>query len=74
MKRQAKIKISEQRTGFWLWDETRQMNLSMRAATKEEAYLEALAYYQNRVLTLEAELKTLRNAADLFVETVKDLL
>lgn len=41
--------------GFWLWDETRGMNLSMRAATAEDALVEAITYYQKRLTEVEAE-------------------
>lgn len=42
----TEIGPESERCGFWLYDTTRKMNLAMRAATREAALLEALAYYQ----------------------------
>jgi len=36
--------------GFWLHDKTRGMNLSIRAKTAEAAFVEALTYYQGRLM------------------------
>lgn len=48
------------RDGFWLWDETRGMNLAMHAETEQAAFIDALEYYQNRLKDVESELKTLK--------------
>lgn len=53
--------------GFWLWDETRGMNLAMRAETERDAFIDALEYYQNRLIEVEAAYKTLRERVDAFV-------
>jgi len=53
--------------GFWLWDETRGMNLSMRAKTSTEAFVEALTYYQKRLTEVEQGFRELRNKVDTFV-------
>lgn len=45
--------LSECTDGFWLWDETRQMNLSMKAETSTDAFVEALHYYQGRLTEVE---------------------
>ena len=58
--------------GFWLYDATRGMNLSMRAKTAEAAYLEALGYYQERLLKVEAELDALSAKVQSFVASVSD--
>jgi len=50
--------------GFWLYDDTREINLSMRAKTPQDALLEAVGYYQRRCAELEAERALLRNKAD----------
>ena len=39
--------------GFWLYDTTRGMNLSMRAKTSTDAFVEALTYYQRRLSEME---------------------
>jgi hypothetical protein len=58
--------------GWWLWDETRGMNLAMRAKTEQDAFVEALEYYQERLLKVEQEHKDLRKAVEAFVEQVTE--
>lgn len=47
------LSIGEFNDGFWLYDETRGMNLAMRAKSRDEAFTEALTYYQKRLKKLE---------------------
>ena len=68
----SKLNLSEQTDGFWLWDETRGMNLSMRAKTAQDAFVEALTYYQNRLSKVEGELKELTLKVDAFVNQFKE--
>lgn len=56
--------------GFWLYDDTRGMNLAIRAKTSTEAFVEALTYYQERLATVEAEHRALRSKVDAFVAQV----
>ena len=56
--------------GFWLWDETRGMNLSMRAKTSTAAFVEALEYYQERLAEVESNYKSLSERVDAFVAQV----
>lgn len=50
------ISIAECTDGFWLYDETRGMNLSMRAKSSEAAMFEALEYQaQAQYLQLDTE-------------------
>lgn len=53
--------------GFWLWDETQGMNLAMRAETERDAFIDALEYYQRRLMEVETAYKTLRERVDDFV-------
>jgi hypothetical protein len=53
--------------GFWLYDKTRGMNLSMRAKTSTEAFVEALAYYQKRLTEVEKQHAELSAKVDVFV-------
>lgn len=46
--------------GYWLWDKTRKMNLSMRAETERDAYTEALRYYSRRLKYMEEALQKYR--------------
>lgn len=53
--------------GFWLYDKTRGMNLSMRAKTERDAFVEALHYYQLRLANVEKEQAILTAKVDAFV-------
>ena len=57
-----KTHMSECHDGYWLYDENRGMNLSIRAESEKAALIEALEYYQGKVIYLEAENKHLRNS------------
>ena len=71
MKYDETLSLTECRDGFWLYDTTRGMNLAMREKTKEEAFFKALKYYQERLLKIEAELKTLSGKVDNFILSVR---
>ena len=43
------LDLSECKDGWWLWDQTRGMNLAMRAKSRDAAFVEALSYYQERL-------------------------
>jgi hypothetical protein len=53
--------------GFWLYDKTRGMNLSMRALTPQLALVEALTYYQRRLAEVEAKHKDMSAKVEAFV-------
>lgn len=53
--------------GFWLYDKTRGMNLSMREKTAEDAFVEALTYYQERLSKVEQDYKSLQTKVNVFV-------
>lgn len=59
--------MSECTDGYWLWDRTRQMNLSVKAKSSTEALVEALGYYQKRLATVEQEHCALKAKVDVFV-------
>ena len=61
------LHMSEGHDGVWLYDGTRGMNLSMRAKTTEEAFVEALTYYQKRLLEVERMYANLKATVDQFV-------
>lgn len=64
------LTITECPDGFWLWDETRGMNLSMKAKSSTEAFVEALTYYQHRLVEVETELRLLKKNVETFIATV----
>lgn len=53
--------------GYWLYDTTRGMNLSMRAKTESDAFVEALTYYQRRLQDVEKAHNCLKSRVDSFV-------
>ncbi|EON7636975.1 hypothetical protein ABV23_RS00590 [Escherichia coli] len=59
--------ISQCTDGYWLYDETRGMNLAMREKTAEAAYVQALEYYQKRLKEVEEDYKSLKEKVDHFV-------
>lgn len=61
------LSISECTDGFWMYDETRGMNLAMRAKTAEAAYIQALEYYQKRLKEVENDYNNLKAKVDNFV-------
>lgn len=61
------ISLSECNDGFWLYDENRGMNLSMRAKTEQDAFVEALMYYQKRYKELALEFSTLNEKVENFL-------
>lgn len=61
------LNLCECHDGWWLYDETRGMNLAMRAKSEREAFVEALTYYQNRLREVEQEHKALSDKVTAFV-------
>lgn len=66
------LAISECKDGWWLYDKTRGMNLSMKAESSEAAFLEALQYYQKRAQRIENDYKNLKAKVDHFVGQFAD--
>ena len=66
------LTLSECHNGFWLYDNTRGMNLSMRAKTPTDAFVEALTYYQRRLSDVETAHRELRGLVDAFVSNFTD--
>lgn len=61
------LTISLCRDGYWLYDETQGMNLSMRAKTSDDAFVEALTYYQERLAEIESNYNSLQSKVNAFV-------
>ena len=67
------LTLSEYPEGFWIYDTTQGMNIAMRAKTSEEAFIEALTYYQHKLTKVESEHTHLKGLVDSFVENfIKD--
>lgn len=66
----ASLHLSECTDGFWLYDYTREMNVSMRAKTAQDALVEAIGYYQRRLTQVETQFKELNTKVEAFVNQV----
>ena len=66
-KSDLKINYADAPTGFWLYDKTRGMNLSMRAKSEADAFIEALHYYQKRLTEVEQEHTSLQKKVYVFI-------
>ena len=66
------LQLSECHDGFWLYDKTRGMNLSMQAHTPTDAFVQALTYYQRRLVEIEQAHITLHQKVDHFVSQVAE--
>jgi len=67
------LSLTECTDGFWLYDETRGMNLSMKAKTSQDAFVEAITYYQGRLAEVETSHKALTKKVKGFVDACADL-
>jgi len=66
------LQISECSDGFWLYDKTRGMNLSMQAKTFNDAFVQALTYYQKQLSNVEKSYWALQGQVDSFVSQFAD--
>lgn len=66
------ITISQCTDGFWLYDSSRGMNLSMKAESSEVALLEAQEYYQKRFQEVQNNYNSLKAKVDHFVGQIVD--
>ena len=62
------LALSECKDGFWLYDKVVGINLGMRCDTEEQAFVEALTYYQERLTLAEENLKSLSEKVERFVD------
>jgi len=53
--------------GFWLYDYIIGMNISMRAKTEQEAFIEALLYYQKKLVKVKKNYKILNDKVESFL-------
>ena len=61
------LTLSECKDGFWLYDKVVGMNLGMRCDTEEQAFVEALTYYQKRLTVSEERYTNLSGKVEKFI-------
>ena len=61
------LSMTECSDGFWLYDYSRSRNISMRAKTPTDAFVEALTYYQGRLSEIERVYNALNSKVESFV-------
>ena len=66
------LTLTECKDGYWLYDYSRGMNLSMHAKTERDAFVEAITYYQKLSIEGKKELNKLNSAIDIFISAVSD--
>lgn len=66
------LTLTECKDGFWLWDNVVEMNLAMRAKTREAALLECIEYYQRRLPKVLRDLMSLQDKVDSFLVQFKE--
>lgn len=66
------LNLAECTDGWWLYDQTRGMNLAMKAKTSTDAFVEALTYYQRRLAEVERAHSSLKEKVDAFVAQFHD--
>jgi hypothetical protein len=64
--------LTECKDGWWLYDKTRGMNLSLRAKSPTDAFVNALSYYQKRLAEVEKNFTGLSEKVNAFVEQFVD--
>ena len=64
------LELTECNNGWWLYDETRSMNIAMKATTKDDAFVEALTYYQESMVELLLKYRDLKKKVDQFVSSL----
>lgn len=61
------LSLHECTDGYYLYDYVIGMNISMRAKTEQDAYIEALLYYQRRLVEVKVDYKTLNDKVESFL-------
>ncbi len=58
--------------GYFLYDYVLGMNISMRAKTEQDAYIESLLYYQKRLQKVKLEYEELNNKVEDFLSKIQN--
>jgi len=66
------LSLHECNDGYYLYDYVLGMNLSMKAKTEQEAFIEGFLYYQKRLKEVKFEYTKLSDKVDIFVSQFVD--
>ncbi len=61
------LSLHECDDGYYLYDYVVGMNIAMRAKTEQDAYIEALLYYQRKLVKAKTDYKTLNDKVESFL-------
>ena len=61
------LSLHECTDGYFLYDFVIGMNISMRAKTEQDAYIEALLYYQKRLVAVKTDYKNMKDKVESFI-------
>jgi hypothetical protein len=61
------LSLCELNDGYYLYDTVVGMNISMRAKTEQDAFIESLLYYQKRLVEVKKDYKTLNDKVEGFL-------
>lgn len=61
------LSLHECNDGYYLYDYVVGMNISMRAKTEQDAFIEALMYYQKRLAEVKVDYKVLNDKVQNFI-------
>lgn len=64
--------LSECNDGFYLYDYIAKMNIVMRAKNEQEAYMQALLYYQKKLSILKSNHEDLQGKVQTFISQFVD--
>jgi hypothetical protein len=61
------LSLVECKDGYWLYDYVLGMNISMRAKTEQDAFIESLLYYQQKLEKTKLELQDINTKVYHFI-------
>jgi hypothetical protein len=64
------LSLHECSDGYYLYDYVLGMNVSMRASTEQDAFIDTILYYQRKLTETKTEFKNLKNKVDNFINQV----
>lgn len=66
------LSLTECNDGFYIFDTVVGINISMRAKTEQDAFIEALIYYQKRLAEVKEDYKNLDNKVQIFLSQFEE--